>query len=356
MARRTKYSGLIHTNTTRTERVTGKGQQIFRGFECPNPPCEQFQFIDEADLNDSWSIECQTCGLVISAIGSQKLFDYTLWGKPKEDDRHEHLGEIPDSTINPDVPPGTVEIETGYFKIDHIKYVETAERFKYCLLCSKLKPVQQFHRHKSMSSGFQGECKLCKTLYNTIKNKTRLTDQHQEAANRRRMFGEITGSHRVDVNVIRTRFNVACFKCGLDLAPSSGNKENFDHTLPVSFLWPLTTDNATLLCSRCNGEKTNKWPSEFYTKDELKHLSIQTGIKFDLLAGDPHFNPTVVSNMTKPHKIRDILTRYAHYEHEVFRLRNRIQTADGLDIFSDAKINPQIIERANEAGGAMENE
>ena len=51
--------------------------------------------------------------------------------------------------------------------------------------------------------------------------------------------------------------------------------------------WGYSTEDATLLCYDHNQEKTNKWPSEYYTTKELIRLSKLTGWDFDLLNGKP---------------------------------------------------------------------
>ena len=72
----------------------------------------------------------------------------------------------------------------------------------------------------------------------------------------------------------------------------TSNKEKpIDHTLPVYYLWPATTDSGTLLCRVCNGNKTGKWPSEFYTDAKLHQLAVHTGFDYHLLAGEPQYNP-----------------------------------------------------------------
>ena len=158
-------------------------------------------------------------------------------------------------------------IEEGSFVILHDDYINEAQRLKYCLLCYTQKPLELFGIHNSRRSGRQGECRLCKTIYNGIKNQSRITDQHREAASRRRLYrllAEETG--HIDSEAVFRKFEGRCFNCSRELRYTTRRQRGFhlDHTLPVRLLWPLTTDNATLLCQSCNNEKHDRWPSEFY--------------------------------------------------------------------------------------------
>ena len=64
------------------------------------------------------------------------------------------------------------------FVVSHDEYIENAPLYKYCLICNTLKPIECFHKHAVLKSGRQGECIMCKTNYNAIKNGTRTSDQH----------------------------------------------------------------------------------------------------------------------------------------------------------------------------------
>ena len=52
---------------------------------------------------------------------------------------------------------------------------------------------------------------------------------------------------------------------------------NLDHTRPLAFLWALD-ETATSLCKNCNSAKRDRFPSEFYTKEQLAELSKLTKI------------------------------------------------------------------------------
>ena len=198
-----------------------------------------------------------------------------------------------------------------------------------------MKPLDFFDHHSSRTSGRQGECRLCKKAYNEIKNGTRLSDQHREAAQKRRLLLDVAGSPKINSREIEERYNHKCFCCGKDLSPVADRHEKpLDHTLPVYYLWPLSTENATLLCRDCNGSKSGAWPSEFYDDAHLRRLSILTGFDYDLLAGSPQYNPAAIAALHDPEKVDALLVKFVGYMPEVIKLRNRILRDTGFDFFS----------------------
>ena len=151
-----------------------------------------------------------------------------------------------------------------------------------------MKSLDAFSKHKPRESGRQGECKSCKTTYNRIKNKTRIPDQHRDAAQRRRLLGLLAGdTPPVNLDEIRRKFEHKCFSCSIDITQEN---EALDHTLPAKLLWPLTTETATLLCKTCNGQKSAQWPSNFYDDQHLRKLAVLTGIRYDTLTGPSTIN------------------------------------------------------------------
>lgn len=207
-----------------------------------------------------------------------------------------------------------------------------------------------FDRHSTRKSGRQGECSLCKKFYNAIKNQTRLPDQHREAAQKRRMYLDLSATKKIDSEVVYRRFRYRCFKCQKDLRRVADAKERpLDHTLPAVFLWPLTTENATLLCREHNGEKSGKWPSEYYSDNELKDLAILTGIRYETLIAPSHYNPAAIERLKTSEQVDQLLTKYAAYMPEIIKLRNRILEYENFDFFAySTTISPAWIRRANQ--------
>lgn len=72
---------------------------------------------------------------------------------------------------------------------------------------------------------------------------------------------------------IMNKFNNRCFKC------NSSEKLEIDHHYPLSKGNAISSDNAVLLCMKCNRSKSNKMPEQFYTEEELLNLQSCYAIK-----------------------------------------------------------------------------
>jgi hypothetical protein len=327
MPRRKPYTRVVKSDQIRAKHVRGMSDIVFKGFQCLNSECRQFIFVRKDEIGESFEIACPACGETLRSGDETSFYSYTL-----EDLRD-------NSTI-----------EDGQFTILHDDYVAEAQEYKYCIVCNTLKPLEFFDHHGARKSGRQGECRLCKAVYNAIKNQTRLTDQHREAAQKRRLYLDLSGGKKIDSRAVFERFNHRCFRCGKDLRDIEDEKERpLDHTLPAFYLWPLTTENATLLCREHNGEKSGKWPSEYYSVAELKRLAVLTGIPFEFLAGSPQYNPEAITRLKTPQYVDQMLTKYSAYMPEIIKLRNRLLGSIGFDFFEhSAIISLAWIRRAND--------
>jgi 5-methylcytosine-specific restriction endonuclease McrA len=325
MPRRAPYTKVEKRNQLRPAHVRGMGDVPFKGFHCLNPECTAWIFVRSDDLVEAFEIRCESCGHVMASGDVVRLYDYDLVDK-----RDESI------------------VESGAFAILVDDYVAEAQEYKYCIICAAMKPLEMFDAHSARRTGRQGECRLCKRTYNTLKNQTRLTDQHREAAQKRRLYVELSGNARIDSTVILDRFGYACFKCGADLSAVTAGDRPLDHTLPAAYLWPLTTENATLLCRPCNGNKAGRWPAEFYSDQELRRLSALTGIPYDTLAGEPQYNPEALARLQDPVFIDAMIAKYAPYMDELVRLRNRVRRGAGVDFFAAATgLSPTWIRQAD---------
>lgn len=331
MARRSAYTRVIRENFSNPDHIKGMGDKTFRGFQCLSKDCTNFLFIQVETIDPDFEYTCDACGFIHKAGETTTLYDYTL-----VDTRDE-------STV-----------ESGPFEVLHDDYLDESKEYKYCIVCGSLKPFELFDVHSGRRTGRQGECRVCKQVYNGIKNQTRLVEQHREASQKRRLYTHFEDHRKLDISAIYARFGNCCFKCGVDLsgdltAGIAKKEGNLDHTLPVFYLWPLTTDNATLLCREHNGAKAEKWPGEFYTDAELRKLSALTGIEHRLLAGEPQFNPDALDALKIPSFIEALFEKFARYPQELLRLRNRIVEKtkfDFLDVTS--KISPDWKKQADE--------
>ncbi len=329
MTRRKPYSHVIKENQIRAEHVKGKGDTLYKGFQCLNPQCTNFIFVEEDSISEDFEIICPDCGFTLRSGDSTKFYDYIM--EVEEDG-------------------AKINKSDGEFLILHDDYLDEAAEYKYCIVCNTMKSVDYFDHHNSRNSKRQGECKLCKKLYNDIKNGTRLSDQHREAAQKRRLYLDLSGNAKINSKAIYTRFEYKCFNCGEDLSNvSSSHERPLDHTLPVYYLWPITTETATLLCRICNGNKSGAWPSSFYDDKKRHELSVITGLPYELLSGNPVYNPDAIENLKKPATVDALLAKYSAYMDELITLRNRLIRDIRFDFFSvSTKISQVWIDKANE--------
>lgn len=312
MARRAGYTEVQKEGQQRPDYVQGMGDVLFKHFQCLSPTCEGFLTVKVSDIGDPFSLICPTCGFEHKTAGETKFFDYKLYHKT-------------DKKV----------IEAGEFVVLHDDYLTEAKLHKYCILCYTMKPVELFSRHSSRTSGYQGECQSCKTTYNGIKNQTRITDQHREAAQRRRLYNQLAADgSKIDSRAVFDKFKGKCFNCEKALAFAVKGKREFDldHTLPASLLWPMRTENATLLCSACNNEKHGLWPSGFYKgKEKLKRLAVLTGYPFELLAGPQQINQEAVDSILGD--VNAFLEAWIPYPNDIKKVRQLIRAHTKQDIF-----------------------
>lgn len=330
MARRKTYSKVKKHGQIRADHVKGMGDVVFKGFQCLNPECRYFITVREDQLDEEFELVCERCGYLMHSGGETTFFQYDM--------EVEHGG-------------ASVIAESGDFTVLHEEYIKEAEEFKYCIVCNTLKPLSYFDNHSSRNSGRQGECKLCKKIYNSIKNGTRTSDQHRESAQKRRMYLDLSGQEKINSKEIYERYGYRCFKCNKALSYVESSIERpLDHTLPVYYLWPLNTNNATLLCRKCNGGKSGTWPTEFYNTSEIQRLAILTGYPFELLNGPQTYNPEALKRLSDAGVVDGMLAKYSRYLGEIIKLRNRLLKEIDFDFFKYSNtISSVWIEKANKS-------
>ncbi len=278
------------------------------------PSCTETLVIRDDEWAEGFRIECPSCGYVHFDGGSLDVFEYDV--------RHVESNEV---------------LASGTFSPRHDEYIAAAERVKYCLNCYTLQPLTAFDRHSARASGRQGECRICKEIYNELKNPTRLIEQHREAADNRRLLREVSGETTVSgVEELLERFDHQCFNCGKALERDPIGEDGFylDHTLPVFWLWPLD-HGPTILCRVCNAQKADRWPSDFYGEPrKLRALATKTGIPYEVLAGNPAFNEEAISRLEASPDA--FIERWVAYPERLRALRDRILVATGRDVFTRA--------------------
>ncbi len=208
------------------------------------------------------------------------------------------------------------------FTKQYLSYLETKVTdtnytgllFMYCKheLVQVLRPVEQFttitpslwkipstaYRHVciGLNNGhpicLKPICKESKRIYankGKAGNQTRTKNQHIEDTGARFrtkiIEAALTGPRpKIDYDKVYTKFQGKCFNCAHPIAYDNthiGRQAHLDHTLPHSFYYPYTTDTITLLCAVCNLAKRNKWPSIFYSNEQLIQLEHLTGLSLN---------------------------------------------------------------------------
>lgn len=142
--------------------------------------------------------------------------------------------------------------------------------------------------------GHQLECRVCKKFFvNAPLNPMRDSQQHREDSLRRRALEVLADKlqHKNTVHMefkrkkkeftefIWKRFHKKCFNCGkpLEIADIA-----LDHTMPLAYLYRMD-ESATCLCSACNSKKSDTFPVDFYTNEQLVELSSITGLSLSTL-------------------------------------------------------------------------
>ncbi|MCM1440551.1 MAG: hypothetical protein NC131_15335 [Roseburia sp.] len=143
--------------------------------------------------------------------------------------------------------------------------------------------------------GHQLECKACKKFFvNAPLNPQRNAQQFKEDGLRRRAI-EVLINELLQTNLIHfeyerktkkqfsehiwKKFGKKCFKCGKDITL---NEMALDHTMPLAYLYRLD-ETATCLCSSHNSQKSDHFPVDYYSEDELIQLSKITGLSLEIL-------------------------------------------------------------------------
>jgi hypothetical protein len=164
---------------------------------------------------------------------------------------------------------------------------------KKCSYCDRLLPVDParlgalaFHKHNAKLTKHQNECRACKKWrindqFNPIRTKDQLHESSVITRERKLFLREPEVLQRIKDRTgaglkskVWERFGRKCFRCD---RPVALEDYQLDHTRPLAYLWPID-EHATCLCARCNNEKKEKFPVEFYTLQQLTRLAKITGL------------------------------------------------------------------------------
>jgi len=227
----------------------------------------------EAYENQSWT--CEDCHFVHSKISPLPLKDKK--GK-----------KLPFAFWNNAITKENSLASQRFWKAFFTTVTEARDAYwKQCNTCGRKLPARAFSGHKAWGPlEKQMECRSCKAVINTNLNPKRTKEQLHESAVKRRiadllLVGE---NEKLNFEELFKRFNGRCFKTGKILSIKNRKSWAIDHILPSRWLYPLTATNAALLSKEANDNKRDKWPSEFYTNDELKKLALITGSNLELIS------------------------------------------------------------------------
>lgn len=225
-------------------------------------------------------------GLVL--LDSQETIDTASWKCAECGYVHERTASLPFRNWPARFRKGgSVRAErfwTGFFRIS----TEHPESYwKQCNTCGRVLPFAAFSKHSGWGPlERQMECRCCKGAINAVLNPKRTKQQLHESASRRRVADMLLAgeNERLDISALFARFGAKCFKTRKPLDVTKRNTWAIDHILPSRYLYPLTTSNAALLSKGANDNKRDRWPSGFYTNNELIELAKITGADLSLLA------------------------------------------------------------------------
>lgn len=159
--------------------------------------------------------------------------------------------------------------------------------WKQCNTCGRVLPFAAFSKHSGWGPlERQMECRICKGAINAVLNPKRTKQQLHESSVRRRIADLLVEGENefVDIKKLFHRFESKCFKTGIKLDIKKRSSYEIDHILPSKWLYPLKKENACLLSVDANANKKGKWPSEFYTNNELIELAKITGADLTLIS------------------------------------------------------------------------
>lgn len=171
--------------------------------------------------------------------------------------------------------------------------------WKFCNACGRIQPSNHFSKHAGWGPlEKQMECRACKAAINAVLNPQRTSEQLRESSVRRRIGDLIVSDYKekLDNPALFERFGGKCFKTGKPLDITKTGTWHVDHILPSKYLYALNPRNAALLSDEANRNKRDRWPSEFYTPQELVELARITGADLQLLSSPEPVQNTSISS------------------------------------------------------------
>jgi rubredoxin len=282
------------TNRTEIPRIAGaKPNDVWVVFTCLK--CDKVNLLsigehlmseEEAYNEAAW--KCENCGYVHSRQSGLPLTRVDGKETPFASWKEEY-------TL-----PGELYIERFWRAFFRIAVSDKANYWKQCGTCGRVQPSSAFDRHVGWGPlEKQLECRSCKAVINTTLNPLRTQQQLHESSSKRRAAELLLEGENQPVNIdeLFERFGSKCFKTGVTIKKEDRDTWAIDHILPSRWLYPLSPQNAALLSKKANAAKTDKWPSDFYTNEELIKLAQITGADLSLISKkEPVLNPHIDVN------------------------------------------------------------
>lgn len=240
----------------------------------------------ESYLNALW--KCQNCGFIHSK--NSDLPDVDLAGK-----------DLPFKAWGKKITShNSIAAQRFWKSFFTISTEYHSSYWKQCNTCGKILPASAFSGHKGWGPlEKQMECRSCKSVINSKLNPKRTKEQLHESSVKRRIADLLLedDNEKIDFTELFQRFSSRCFKTGKVLNISDRRSWAIDHLLPSRFLYPLRKNNAVLLSREANENKRDRWPSQFYTNNELKKLAMITGADLSIISSKiPIINPNIDVN------------------------------------------------------------
>jgi len=266
------------------------------------------QRIEGVPFHDAWiAFVCLKCSeLNLINVGTQLLdpqtaFQTASWPCRKCGYKHCRSTDLPFPNWPREFTEHTsVRAERFWLGFFRIATEHPESYWKQCNTCGRILPFHAFSKHSGWGPlQRQMECRSCKGAINAVLNPRRTKQQLHEASVRRRIADMLLEGENRDISPedLFVRFGGRCFKTKKPLNINDRKSWAIDHILPSKYLYPLTVENAALLSAEANNNKRDRWPSEFYTNNELIELSKITGADLTLLASrSPVVNPNIDVN------------------------------------------------------------
>ena len=251
--------------------------------------------IEGIPFHDAWitytCIKCKTINYV--HIGSKLLspdeaVDSCVWKCEKCAFIHSKESDLPFENWDDDYKDSealtVLRFWEGFFRI---AVENLASYWKQCNVCGRILPFSAFSKHTAWGPlERQMECRSCKGAINAVLNPKRSKEQLHESAVRRRIADLFVegDNENIDFHDLFKRFDSKCFKTKITLDINDRKSWAVDHILPSKYLYPLKKENAALLCREANSNKRDKWPSKFYTNNELIELAKISGADLNIIS------------------------------------------------------------------------